>query len=90
MTVIFPSWPARFQDDSFGKLARQLFMEECPAHMKISFCWLSLSKMTVFDTLYFDWRNNLRINTTSEATHAAAQKLSEFLIACELKAANHE
>ncbi|MGY0035696.1 hypothetical protein [Pedobacter sp. NJ-S-72] len=48
MTVIFPSWPARFQDDSFAKLARQLFMEECPAHMKISFCWLSLSKMTAF------------------------------------------
>ncbi|QNK63904.1 hypothetical protein H7F33_05255 [Pedobacter sp. PAMC26386] len=85
MTVVFPSWPARFQDDSFGKLASQLFMEECPAHIKVSFCWLSFSQMIVFDKLYFEWRDNLSANTASEATHIAAQEVSKFLMARELK-----
>jgi len=85
MTVVFPSWPARFQDDSFEKLARQLFLEECPAHIKVSFCWLSLSQMTIFDKLYFDWRDHLRANPAAETTHRAATELSRFLMASELK-----
>ncbi|WP_316815116.1 hypothetical protein [Pedobacter nyackensis] len=72
MTVVFPSWPARFQDESFRKLAKQLFIEECPAHIKISFLWLSLSQMTVFDSIYFDWLEG--------STPLSSQKISDFII----------
>ena len=80
MTVVFPSWPARFQDTSFRELAEDLFREECPAHMKLSFLWLSIRQMEVFDGLYFDWLNAVKEDGNMEEARSLAQKLSQFLI----------
>lgn len=80
MTVIFPSWPARFQDASFKTLARKIFKEECPAHIKISTLWLPISRMKEFDRLYFDWLDISKKEPGSAAAYLASQQLSQFIM----------
>jgi hypothetical protein len=81
MTIVFPSWPARFQDKSFRELAEAMFREECPAHLKVSFLWLSLSQMKVFDALYFNWLQAIRTDADSALTQTLSQELIRFLLA---------
>lgn len=81
MTVVFPSWPARFQDESFRTLAEKIFKEECPAHIKISILWLSLPRMKSFDDLYFSWLEAVKTDADSPAAHDISQQLSLFLMA---------
>jgi hypothetical protein len=56
MSVIFPSWPARFQDKSFRDAAENLFRLNAPAHVKINFIWMGLSRMKRFEAWYSDWK----------------------------------
>ncbi|MDP3468469.1 MAG: hypothetical protein Q8S11_09055 [Daejeonella sp.] len=56
MSVIFPSWPARFQDKSFRDSAENLFRLNAPAHVKINFIWMGLSRMKRFEAWYSDWK----------------------------------
>lgn len=56
MSVIFPSWPARFQDKSFRDAAENLFRLNAPAHIKINFIWMGLSRMKRFEAWYSDWK----------------------------------
>jgi hypothetical protein len=81
MTIVFPSWPARFQDKSFRELAEAMFREECPAHIKVSFLWLSLSQMKVFDEPYFNWLQAVRMDTDSALTQSLAEDIIRFLVA---------
>lgn len=66
MTVVLPSWPARFQDKGFREGAENRFREEGPAHMKLAFLWLSLPAMKQFDDLYFDWLQAMKTETAGE------------------------
>lgn len=54
-TVVFPSWPARFQDDEFKLFTENIFKTLAPAYLCINFKWLGISRMQKFETLYFDW-----------------------------------
>ena len=56
MTVVFPSWPARFQDKGFREVAENLFRINAPAHVKINFNWMGINKMKRFEAWYFDWK----------------------------------
>jgi len=55
MTVIFPSWPARFQDKGFREAAENLFRLNTPAHVKVNFIWMGINKMKRFEAWYSDW-----------------------------------
>ena len=77
LTVVLPSWPARFQDKSFREMAADLFSEECPAHLKVSLLWLSLSDMKQFDSLYFPWLRSLQDGTDAELSDSLIRFLTE-------------
>ena len=81
MTIVFPSWPARFQDKSFRELAEAMFREECPAHIKVSFLWLSLSQMKIFDERYFNWLETVRMDTDNALAQSLSQDIIRFLVA---------
>jgi hypothetical protein len=59
-TVVFPAWPARFQESEFRTYTEELFRNSVPAHMRINFLWLSVSKMREFENLYFNWLDALK------------------------------
>ena len=55
MTVVFPSWPIRFQKPSFRNLAQELIMAESPAHVLVNVLWLDLEEMELFEKAYKAW-----------------------------------
>ena len=55
MTVVFPAWPARFQDPNFRLFAMDLFRIHTPAHIRLYFQWLNISRMKEFEHLYTNW-----------------------------------
>jgi hypothetical protein len=45
LTVLLPSWPARFQDLRFRRLVEQTVRREAPAHVLPKICWISHESM---------------------------------------------
>jgi len=56
MSVVFPSWPARFQDKSFRMAAENLFRLNAPAHVNINFQWMNINRMKRFESWFSDWK----------------------------------
>lgn len=55
ISVIFPSWTARFKDKEFRKLAEETVRLNCPAHVYPEFYWLDFKKMHQFEERYKAW-----------------------------------
>jgi len=55
ISVIFPSWTARFNDPEFRKFAQETVRLNCPAHVLPDFHWLGLDQMRTFEGLYRKW-----------------------------------
>jgi len=67
MSVIFPGWPARFQDKSFKACAEGLLKYHAPAHINLHIKWFDINKMKRFEPLYFDWKKSLATDTTQNS-----------------------
>lgn len=79
VTVVFPAWPARFQDKGFRDFAQSLFVNHLPAHVQPVFLWLGIGKMKQFEQLHHAWRLALK-NQKDAVSHAHAEKLASFLL----------
>ena len=55
MSIILPSWPARFQYQEFRNFAEGLFGEHTPVQFRLHFSWLGIAAMRTFEALYFHW-----------------------------------
>lgn len=60
MSIIFPSWPARFQYKEFRNFTEGLFREHTPVQFRLNFDWLGISAMRDFESRYFDWLKAMR------------------------------
>jgi hypothetical protein len=60
LTVIFPSWPARFQLPEFRSFAEELFRQYTPVQFIIQHKWLGVGDMRNFETAYLEWLQALR------------------------------
>ena len=79
LTVVLPSWPARFQDDKFRSFVERTFIENTPAHLRLDFIWLDMAKMKTFETIYFNWLTELNKNKLSLYTIEGANSLIAWL-----------
>jgi hypothetical protein len=57
VSVVFPNWPIRFQNNEFRLYAEQLVYENAPAHVRIDCYWLNISEMAEFEKLYDTWKS---------------------------------
>ena len=64
MTVVLPSWSARFHNTKFQGWCEELIEERCPAHVKLHFLWLTAPAIRQFEKLYFAWRSALATGIT--------------------------
>lgn len=64
VTVVLPTWPARFQEPEFRSYVENLFRLAAPAYLHFDFMWLGLTKMKAFEQLYFEWIDSLKENYT--------------------------
>ena len=62
MSFILPSWPIRFQQESFRKQFNNIVYEHAPIHIQYKSYWLNLKEITAFELAYFKWRKALSKN----------------------------
>jgi len=55
MTLVFPTWPARFQQAMFVDLLHEFIISESPAHIFVNVLWLDLVEMETFEKAYKEW-----------------------------------
>jgi hypothetical protein len=56
ISVIMPSWTARFTNQGFRKTVSMLLRNHAPAHCSIAEFWLEPEEMLEFENLYRQWR----------------------------------
>lgn len=56
ISVIMPSWTARFINQGFRKTVSMLLRNHAPAHCSIAEFWLDPDEMLEFENLYGQWR----------------------------------
>lgn len=62
MTVVMPSWTARFTNRGFQKTMSMLLRNYAPAHTNIGEFWLEPAEMRTFEKLYQQWRKAMAEN----------------------------
>ena len=55
MTIVFPTWPSRFQKSSFRNFVEELIILESPAHIFTNILWLDFEQMEAFELAYKRW-----------------------------------
>ena len=90
VSVIFPSWTARFSDVQFRSVAQDLVHSNCPAHIHPEIHWLDFASMCEFEVLHSQWSalctepDSLENSTKLDL---ASRQLIRFL---ELQKASHK
>ncbi|KAA2239997.1 hypothetical protein F0L74_27855 [Chitinophaga agrisoli] len=60
LSIVLPSWPARFQLEEFRTFAVSLIREHTPVQFHIQFKWLGISAMRRFEEHYRQWLQELQ------------------------------
>ncbi|MGB0929178.1 MAG: hypothetical protein ACPGVB_00280 [Chitinophagales bacterium] len=55
ISVMLPSWPARFQNTEFRTFLQRIFALNAPAHISINYYWLDMTDMRDFEVIYHWW-----------------------------------
>ena len=79
ITVLLPAWPARFQDPNFRAFAMDLFRQHTPAHIRLSFQWLNVSRMKEFEDLYPNWITAIKDQDDLEPRRHWSEHIIHFL-----------
>ncbi|CAD5372273.1 conserved hypothetical protein [Rubrivivax sp. A210] len=54
-SLVFPDWPARYQDANFRQFVEQTVREETPAHLTAHLIWLDRPAMQAFEAAHAQW-----------------------------------
>ncbi|NLR56887.1 hypothetical protein HGH93_02155 [Chitinophaga polysaccharea] len=60
ISILLPSWPARFQYKEFRSFAEELFREHTAVQFRMHYKWLGIADMQTFESLYFNWLKTMR------------------------------
>lgn len=86
MTMVFPSWPARFQQYSFRRFVEEMIAVESPAHILTNILWLDFEDMENFEKAYKLW---IQLKTDPQVpkieVDAAAQTVMNIIELCNEK-----
>nr|WP_129734245.1 hypothetical protein [Parabacteroides goldsteinii] len=56
LSIVLPSWSARFRSARFREVCQELLRSLIPAHLKMDIYWLGISSMQEFEDYYRLWR----------------------------------
>lgn len=59
-TVVVPYWPKLFRSQNFRQFFERTIFAETPAHNFLQIRWASISKMREFETVYREWRKDVK------------------------------
>ena len=87
ISVIFPAWTARFNNEKFRSLAEETVRLNCPAHISIQYYWIDFDKMIKFEILYKKWHlEKSRKSEVNERLDELSEKIILFLLTNDLPA----
>lgn len=91
LSVLFPTWTARFNDPSFRRVAEETVQLNCPAHVHPEVHWLEFEKMKQFEELYKSWLD-LKCDESSspEQIDGASKQLISFILGTETQGLDRE
>lgn len=78
-SLVFPDWPARFQEKYFRHFVEYEAKERVPAHLQMNVYWLDLQKFKVFERSYLDWQESFLNKNAAKDTAAKALDLYTYL-----------
>lgn len=93
ISVLFPSWTARFSNAAFRKFAEEMVVKNLPAHIVPEFYWLDFVYMQDFEQRYKNWLSCLQQSYGNqcqdefERLNSASEKLVTFLLKNKSKVA---
>ncbi|MBX3616328.1 hypothetical protein [Nitrosomonas sp.] len=73
VSVIFPSWTARFSNPAFRKFAEETVLKNLPAHVFPEFYWLDFVYMQDFERRYRIWLDCMRLANQNPVQESLAQ-----------------
>jgi hypothetical protein len=79
MTMVFPRYSTRFQQQVFRDTVLEFILRECPAHLHCHVLWLDHKQMQDFEILMSDWLKQLRIPESSIELSKATTSMVSFL-----------
>jgi hypothetical protein len=79
ITIVFPAWPARFQDADFRSFTENLLCATAPAYLRFHFKWLGVSQMKKFEDLYFGWLDVLSENKPDDERNNSSAAIVKWL-----------
>lgn len=82
LTIIFPDWPIRFQNNDFKTLVSETINTFKPAHIAFELYFLNYDKMMMFEDIYFNWLTN-KINDDKDEIENYALMLIQFIKSLE-------
>ncbi len=86
VSVIFPSWTARFSDKAFRKYAQETVLNNLPAHIFPEFYWFDFVYMQDFEQRYKTWLACLQQSHVNphenncQRLNQASERLIAFLL----------
>lgn len=80
ISVVYPNWPSRFQDEKFIEYMKKIINEHSPAHVKVNFISLDINSMQNFEEYYFKWLKELREKDLVDKGNKAAPDLINFIL----------
>jgi hypothetical protein len=79
-SIIFPNWPAKFQNDDFKNLLVNHIAENNPLHLKANLYFIGIKKMMEFEDAFFDWKNLKKASSPEPlALDSASLRLVQML-----------
>ncbi len=81
VSVVFPSWTARFEDREFRKFAEETVCATLPAHVYPEFLWLDFAAMCEFEEKYDIWLDALRLPAEVGDSTALLDRAAVLIIA---------
>lgn len=79
LSLLFPDWSARFQNQEFRAIAQDIILEQKPANIYANIEWLEPEDMNIFNKLFTSWKKNLANNEEENNNDQVASELAEFL-----------
>jgi len=54
-SIVFPNWPARFQNEDFKSLLKETLDNLIPAHFNFKLYFIDIENMSIFEAVYQKW-----------------------------------
>ena len=79
ISVVFPSWTSRFNDEEFKSIIEDTVNIHSPANIASSLFWFGPEQMSTFEDLYYKWMEVKAKENGKKADAKYKFALSEYL-----------